>query len=441
MSTTKKSVPLKITILLFSILFFLPIFGLSEELDFDLPDLPERLDFNMDKAVDLTDALIALQVTSGMDAQVKLSYYAETEDANIGIKEAISILKILAYNTAIQQTCKQVSLITLMDEPQQHDFQESGDMDCVMFYGELDKYYAIKVENTGTRCDAVIELYDTDGKTVLNSVSEGGAGSDKALFWKCEQDGIYFAKVKHADPETFGENTEYELVLDCNVPLSVQDYEEDDEFSQANLIIVEDLCPQRHDFQDENDADWVKFDAEPGFYEIQATQLESRCNVMIELYDSDEKKLDSAEPRGAGEDGGLIWKCEKEGVYYVKVTNDSGIFDQDTGYDLSVTLPTAPWPSGGMIGYVCDASYYTNGICNLFYSYGKVPGITISIRKESTGAVWNAYYINFLGIYYIPWLEKGVYTLAANAPGYEEASVTAEVGTLIIRKDMSMKRQ
>ncbi len=186
----------------------------------------------------------------------------------------------------------------------------------------------------------------------------------------------------------------------------------------------------------------MKFDATPGFYEIQATHLESQCNVVTELYDSDEKKLKSAEPRGPGQDGGLAWKCEKEGTYYVKVTNDSGIFGQNTGYDLSVTLPIAPWCLGGMIGYVCDTSYYKDEVCNSsFYPDGEVHEITITIRRESTGSVRNAYYIDFLGIYYVPWLEKGDYTLMANAPGYEETSVSATVGTFIIRKDISMNRQ
>jgi len=79
------------------------------------------------------------------------------------------------------------------------------------FYGLSGQTYTIAVENAGSSCDAVIEVYDIDGATKLADRDDTSAGEDEELAWSCPRDGIHFVKVKQFNPTVFGEDTEYEL--------------------------------------------------------------------------------------------------------------------------------------------------------------------------------------------------------------------------------------
>jgi hypothetical protein len=97
------------------------------------------------------------------------------------------------------------------ENPQTHNFHDAGDQDWVKFYGLSGQTYTIATENAGSSCDAVIEVYATDGATKLADRDDTGAGEDEELAWVCPQDGIYFVKVKQFNPAVSGEDTEYEL--------------------------------------------------------------------------------------------------------------------------------------------------------------------------------------------------------------------------------------
>jgi hypothetical protein len=109
-------------------------------------------------------------------------------------------------------TFSQSQVVVINNEtPQQHTFHDAGDQDWVKFYGLSGEAYTIEASNLGSNCDAVIELYDTDGTTLLASMDVGNAGEDELLDWACLQDGIYYVKVSHYDSGVYGENTKYDL--------------------------------------------------------------------------------------------------------------------------------------------------------------------------------------------------------------------------------------
>ena len=111
-------------------------------------------------------------------------------------------------------TSSQANVIVVNEvEAQKHTVHDAGDQDWVMFYGLSGETYTIEVSNLGTRCDAVIELYDSDDKRLLPPKDDGGEGEDELLDWLCTADGIYYVMVKHYDSAVFGEDTEYDLEL------------------------------------------------------------------------------------------------------------------------------------------------------------------------------------------------------------------------------------
>ncbi len=84
------------------------------------------------------------------------------------------------------------------------------------------------------------------------------------------------------------------------------------------------------------------------------------------------------------------------------------------------------WALGGIVGYVHDDAY---NIVN--------ERLDITLKDERGDDVW-VYYNDFIGIYYVPWLIEGTYTLTVEASGYHPASADVNVGKRAKRKDMEM---
>ena len=112
----------------------------------------------------------------------------------------------------VDDTFSQATVIVLNDEePQHHNFHKAGDQDWVKFYGIAEEAYTIKASNLGTKCDAVLDLYNSDGATLIKSRDDGKEGMDEVMDWICPQAGIYYVKVRQYNPDIFGEGTEYDL--------------------------------------------------------------------------------------------------------------------------------------------------------------------------------------------------------------------------------------
>lgn len=111
----------------------------------------------------------------------------------------------------IDDTYSQASVIDIDDpEVQSHNFYYEGDPDWTAFYGLSGETYVLKTQNPGSNCDTVIDLYDGDGATLLDSKDAYGKGEGESFNFDCAKDSIYYVKV-HEYYSDFGENTEYEL--------------------------------------------------------------------------------------------------------------------------------------------------------------------------------------------------------------------------------------
>ncbi len=101
--------------------------------------------------------------------------------------------------------------------PQRHNFHDAGDEDWIKFHATAEGlhkgWYSIRVSNLESNCDAVVELYDTDGVTLLQSRDDNLAGQDELLEWQFETDGTYYVRIKHYDPLAGGQDTGYDLAV------------------------------------------------------------------------------------------------------------------------------------------------------------------------------------------------------------------------------------
>jgi hypothetical protein len=134
-------------------------------------------------------------------------------------------------------------------------------------------------------------------------------------------------------------------------------YEEDDTFSKANVIVLNNPAPQSHNFHDVGDEDWVKFYGISGeTYKIKTNNLSVVCNTVIEVFESS-GTTSVAGPKNnadAGYDEFLEWTCTQDGVYYVKISSANSNFGETVSYELKVYQPVGPF-AGWLDGHVKDA--------------------------------------------------------------------------------------
>jgi hypothetical protein len=109
-------------------------------------------------------------------------------------------------------TPSQATVITINDfDVQPRNFHDISDVDWVKFYGLSGEPYTFKASNVSVICDPVIELYDSDGITLLaGPENDGGAGENETLGWTCTRDDVYFVKLSNSN-SNFGENSKYDL--------------------------------------------------------------------------------------------------------------------------------------------------------------------------------------------------------------------------------------
>jgi len=111
-------------------------------------------------------------------------------------------------------TSEQAKVIVLNDvQPQDHTFHDAEDQDWVKFYGLSGQEYTITAAagKLVSGCSIVLDLYDTDGTTLLKSVKTMFGEPARLDFWTCPADGIYYVNVRHESPESCDGNTEYDL--------------------------------------------------------------------------------------------------------------------------------------------------------------------------------------------------------------------------------------
>ncbi|MCP4353987.1 MAG: hypothetical protein GY795_51735 [Desulfobacterales bacterium] len=143
-------------------------------------------------------------------------------------------------------------------------------------------------------------------------------------------------------------------------PEGLDIYEDDDDFSQARFIVINDEIPQNHNFHHAADKDFVMFyGLEKKKYVIKASKQGQNCDAVIELFNSNKRSLGKREtPHGLKEvTWDEYWTCPGDDIYYLKVSQhpDSNNTGQNTAYDLEIyDRPTGPF-IGYLKGIITDA--------------------------------------------------------------------------------------
>lgn len=71
--------------------------------------------------------------------------------------------------------------------------------------------YTINISNLSTGVDTVLEIYDTDGVTLLASDDNSAGGKASSLVWRPKINGTYFIRVKQAPGSSYGCNASYSI--------------------------------------------------------------------------------------------------------------------------------------------------------------------------------------------------------------------------------------
>jgi hypothetical protein len=93
---------------------------------------------------------------------------------------------------------------------QTHNFALAGDVDWVKFQAVAGRKYRIETTNLGTACRTNVNLYGSDGTSLL--VTSSNTMSPKPgsqIVWTCTQSGTFYVSVRHQDPLAQGPATNY----------------------------------------------------------------------------------------------------------------------------------------------------------------------------------------------------------------------------------------
>lgn len=112
-------------------------------------------------------------------------------------------------------------------------------------------------------------------------------------------------------------------------------YENDNTVSNAKSIDTNGTS-QSHTIHSRTDEDWLKFTAKNGYgYQIKAEEAGSDLDIALELYDSENTRLEKSNVGFEGEDEQIDYLVPIEGSLYLKVKHD-GFFGDQTSYSISV---------------------------------------------------------------------------------------------------------
>jgi len=200
--------------------------------------------------------------------------------------------------------------------------------------------------------------------------------------------------------------------------LSIQpdEYEADDTFKQAKVIVIENVTPRHHTFHNPEDADWVKFYGLSSVkkYSVEARNLGKDCDVRLEIYDRDGLSLladlDTMGDTQAEEI--LQYSFNQDGIYYVKVIwSEPGTVgdDADTGYDLSIQIPDAP----------VDALFSYQGAAKDVVSQAPLGNVMIRTSENLFSALSENNSGGYVMYHPVSQSFSTAYTLTAGLSGYE----------------------
>ncbi|MCB0080765.1 MAG: hypothetical protein KDE47_07550, partial [Caldilineaceae bacterium] len=175
-----------------------------------------------------------------------------------------------------------------------HNFCPASDEDWVKFSAQAGKVYVLRTANLAFAADTLLQLYGTDGTTVISENDDYGYISASRIVWSPTTSGEYYARITHVNPVANGPNTQYDFLINegyCS-PDDQEGSTGDNGPGDATLARTDGIS-QTHNFCADpldlslGDQDWVRIDGVAnGNYQIFTTGLGPNSDPVLELYDS-----------------------------------------------------------------------------------------------------------------------------------------------------------
>ncbi|MFC1856732.1 pre-peptidase C-terminal domain-containing protein [Thermodesulfobacteriota bacterium] len=261
-------------------------------------------------------------------------------------------------------------------------FEIAGDEDWFRFEAEANQLYVIETGDLLGRCDPLIELYETDGSTLLARDDDGGPGFASKLYWSPDISDTYFVRLRNFNASETGD---YRIWVQ-----SLPEDDAPDRFSNAKPVPTDGI-PVSSQIERYGDIDWFKFNAQAEFaYQIESANLSDSADTIINLYGPDGvTPVLSDDDSGQGLGSRIVWTAEATGIYYIKVSHFES---EGTGaYDLfiqEVSFSCISIDDGQSI----DGSILQEGGGEL-YCMDIVAGdqVTVSLNGPSNGVDFDLY--------------------------------------------------
>ncbi|MDH3327664.1 MAG: putative Ig domain-containing protein [Desulfobulbaceae bacterium] len=186
-------------------------------------------------------------------------------------------------------------------------------------------------------------------------------------------------------------------------------FEPDNNFSQAQVVVLNYHTSQNHTFHENDDEDWGQFYALAGeTYKIKVANPQILiCDPVIELFAANgSDRIEIVNETGPGDEEYLLWTCDADGIYYVRLTNAVDYWGSNVWYELSVDIPGAFSLPGYVTGKVTSGG---NGLAGAALKADSGSGLS-----QSNGS-------------YILAVESGSHTVSISKSGYKSASFTIYV--------------
>ncbi len=199
--------------------------------------------------------------------------------------------------------------------PVEGRFERLGDEDWFRFEAIANMQYVVETGDLAENCDTLLEIYDTDGVTILAWDDDSG-NREKASFlqWTAPATGTYYARVASFYLEGLGS---YRIRVRSAPP---DDHGND--LQHGTLLNADGtLTSGRIDIA--GDADWFQFLAQAGKqYIVRTSGLSSQCDTVLQAYGPDGETLirlddDSGDNLGSR----IAWRTASSGIYYLRVSH------------------------------------------------------------------------------------------------------------------------
>lgn len=231
---------------------------------------------------------------------------------------------------------------------QSHGFCVPGDSDWVRFTATAGTNYRLETLNLAVSNDTLLELYASNGTTLVQSNDNGGINRASRIEFVPTASGTYYVRVRHPNAFRGDPAHTYDLRIRAADPAACHDPAEPDT-SVAHAQLIDVGRTQSRAFCAPSDADWLAFAATAGTrYRLETVNLGPYTDTYLEVYASDGSTLIAADDNGSSSRASRVEVTPSTtGILYVRLRQSNGGGFPDYTYDFQISIPTQ----------VCNDSY------------------------------------------------------------------------------------